>query len=133
MKWQIDASATARYYFDSYEINSTDIQKKYDFSLTNKVTYFYSSRTIWWSSVSYGYLRNKIDYNTNYYSYSDRDSKRWNLNLSSNLEYRLNIPTTIRARIQYRNSDDENIYNDNLRYSDGTNFNFSLSLSHYIY
>ncbi len=131
MKWQLDATASAKYYFDTDEFyysynrhpyNSIAVDKKYNVYLTAKSTYYYNSRTLW---KIYGrYSLDRFN-NTGALSTKGRDYNDRMMNLGSSVEYRLNIPTIISAIIEYTRY----AYNS----SDNDGINFSLSLSHYIY
>lgn len=138
MKWQLDASANGRFYFDSYvhfdNDYSYDIKKRYDLTTSLRATYFYSSRTIWRASGNYFYSRYENEIlNENYFD-RQRDESRWNFSLSTSLEYRLSIPTTLIAKLAYANSDMERInFDDTQSNTEYASFSFSLSLNHYIY
>ena len=137
MKWQIDSRISGRYYFDSYLRPSyrelERIKKRYDVNLTSSVKYYYTSRTLWSASLSYQYVRDNYgDYNQDY-NIVFNNIKQWKLDLGTSLEYRLNLATTIFGSINYSNSSSDNIDDLYKNYQDGTNFNFSLSISHYIY
>ncbi len=149
MQWQIDTKADAKFYFDSYEdyvnlyiyhynnIYDTSethrfnaIQKDYNINIAVQTAYFYNSRTAWRNSLEYNFARYKLEYGetfngTNHLPTREIDRETWRIEMSSSLEYRLSIPTTLRGSISYSDQD-SNSY-------ESTRFNFSLSLLHYIY
>ncbi len=138
MKWQFDAYASGRLFFDSYEHNSSrysyEIKKKYDLNASFRSSYFYSSRTIWKSGITYNYSRNKNKIDDDRFLFRQKDESRWRFGIETTIEYRLNIPTTLQGKIRYSNYAVDSVYRDEFdKYRDGTNFNFSLSLSHFIY
>ncbi len=149
MKWQLLASAFGRFYFDSYEKNNSfssreenniydtntsnspsRIKKQYNLSGLINTDYFYSSRTVWRTSLRYSFLRYQNDPDNDI---RVRDYQSWSFNINTSLEYRLNIPTTIKGTVAYSNSENKDVRDDVLYMFTNTGFNFSFSILHYIY
>ncbi|MBU8934385.1 MAG: hypothetical protein KOO62_10310 [candidate division Zixibacteria bacterium] len=153
-QWQIDFNAVGHYYLHSevtYEERPTndvdtttrinrEYNDRYDVSFSGILSYIVNSRTTLSTRLNYRHNHDQLSsdfrrvsrgsriYITEYWSGESNQ-----FDISSNLTYRLSIPTSLYASVKYgwNDSASEDLFGANE--SDGSKYSFSVSLSHYLY
>ena len=154
-QWQIDLSTVGNYYLYSKRTNeqnptdgvdttsevSREDNDSYELSVSGAVRYILDSRTSLSANIGYFYNQGGLGKSrtrrVNPWHYIGREqlppAEYGQFDISTQLTYRLSIPTTLYANLQYyrnyRDSDDQNIVSSN----DMSGYSLSVSLSHNIF
>ena len=159
-RWQLNVGAQGRlyfkpeidmlardtvesYYYDSYQLidRTTELKEYYTFGIGSNALYILNSRTT--ASFGAGYSMENIKREISEHriadvseidtSYAFDAFTNWEFRVYASLNYRISIPTTLTAFIDYRRSS-EQIENENtLDDVDRSNYQISASISHYIF
>ncbi|MEZ5357523.1 MAG: hypothetical protein R3F48_01750 [Candidatus Zixiibacteriota bacterium] len=151
LKWQLGVSGEFRRYFDAesetnynYYIysstvtsgesrNKTSYDDWYSASIAGQVTYIMNSRTSGAFINSYSFNQRKRT-NENYLGDLSHDDSRSNtIQFTSQLSYRLAIPTTLTAELSYIITDSDNYYDEVWRENDGRHWGIAVGIAHYLY
>lgn len=159
LRWQFDGGGSARYYFSASDDSKTvtnqylpysrittresksSIDKWYNVELSGAVTYIMNSRTQAHFGGSYSYsnreyttqLSQTTGSNINNGSASGRGSTTSSIRLDSQLEYRLAIPTTLVANLNFTHTDNDATIDEHTENVTRSNWTISAQLVHYLY
>jgi hypothetical protein len=129
------------YYYNRLIDRTTDLKEYYTFAIEGNATCILDSRTsaIFAASYDLNHVKREISEHriqglTDVDTSSAFDAfSSWEFRIYAGLDYRMSIPTTLTAYIEYRRSSEQIEYTDTLDDLDRGTYRFYANISHYIF